>query len=435
MSHTKEPPPMKLYVTYGSPYARLARMVVVEKGLVGRVEILEAKTRTAGSPYYQINPSGRVPYLVDDAGIGMEDSQLICAYLDSLDGKPRFHRPLRESDWAYRRLEANARSMCEGICVWVRRAVARADLDPTRGGERFRHVGLGGAHRLGQTESLGQAGGDRRRERAAGAMGILRRDAVGGKAHECARLDQEIDALGAAPMPAFDQHRPRPQREQPLALLAHLALVAGDRRIEQRRGLRQVRREDERARDERALERFDCVGGKKLVAGGCDHDRIEHDFVLPPALEPGRDRFDDDALGDHPDLDRADIEIGKNRVHLRGDELRRHVVDRAHALGVLRRERGDDRGAVDAERRERLEISLDAGATARIRAGDGERDRRHHRLRCASARSTTPRRSRAAARGSSLRASAEITATPSAPAAIASPALLASMPAMAQSGH
>ena len=61
-----------------------------------------------------------MPYLVDDAGLGMEDSQLICAYLDSLDGKPRFHDPLRESDWAYRRLEANARSMCEGICVWVR---------------------------------------------------------------------------------------------------------------------------------------------------------------------------------------------------------------------------------------------------------------------------------------------------------------------------
>jgi hypothetical protein len=39
-----------------------------------------------------------LPYLVDDAGLGMEDSQLICAYLDSLDGKPRFHDPLRESD-------------------------------------------------------------------------------------------------------------------------------------------------------------------------------------------------------------------------------------------------------------------------------------------------------------------------------------------------
>ena len=130
--------PMKLYVTYTSPYARLARIVVVEKGLEGRVQILEAKTRTVGSPYYQINPSGRVPYLVDDAGLGMEDSQLICAYLDSLDGKPRFHDPLRESDWAYRRLEANARSMCEGICVWVRemhsaRERAFADRARSRG--------------------------------------------------------------------------------------------------------------------------------------------------------------------------------------------------------------------------------------------------------------------------------------------------------------
>ena len=111
---------MKLYVTYTSPYARLARIVVIEKAIEDRVEIIEAKTRTLDSPYYQINPSGRVPYLVDDAGCGMEDSQLICAYLDSLDGKPRFHRPRSEPDWAYLRLEFMARSMCDGISVWSR---------------------------------------------------------------------------------------------------------------------------------------------------------------------------------------------------------------------------------------------------------------------------------------------------------------------------
>jgi glutathione S-transferase len=111
---------MKLYVTLTSPYARLARIVVIEKGLEPRVEIVEAKTRTPGSPYYRINPSGRVPYLVDDAGVGMEDSQLICAYLDGLDGKPRLHRPASDQDWAYRRLEASARSLCDGISVWVR---------------------------------------------------------------------------------------------------------------------------------------------------------------------------------------------------------------------------------------------------------------------------------------------------------------------------
>src|SRR6476619_7645043 len=100
---------MKLYVTPMSPYARLARIVVAEKGLADRVEIIEAITRTVGSPYYQINPSGRVPCLVDDAGVSMEDSQLICAYLDQLDAKPRFHHPSHDRDWAYRRLEASAR--------------------------------------------------------------------------------------------------------------------------------------------------------------------------------------------------------------------------------------------------------------------------------------------------------------------------------------
>ena len=111
---------MKLYVTYTSPYARLARILVVEKALEDRVEIIEAKTRTRNSPYYQINPSGRVPYLIDGSGVGMEDSQLICAYLDSLDGKPRFHKALSETDWSYLRLEFMARNMCEGIAVWAR---------------------------------------------------------------------------------------------------------------------------------------------------------------------------------------------------------------------------------------------------------------------------------------------------------------------------
>jgi glutathione S-transferase len=117
---------MKLYVTYTSPYARLARIIVIEKALEDRVEVIAAKTRIRESPYYQINPSGRVPYLVDDVGIGMEDSQLICAYLDSLDGKPRFH-PLTAPDWAYLRLEFMARSMCDGVSVWTREMARPAD--------------------------------------------------------------------------------------------------------------------------------------------------------------------------------------------------------------------------------------------------------------------------------------------------------------------
>ena len=109
---------MKLYVTVGSPYARRARMLVAAKGLHDRVETIVAKTRTAGSPYYVVAPSGRVPFLILDDGSAMEDSQLICAYLDSLDGQPLFHAA--DPDWSRARMEAHARSFCDGVAVWIR---------------------------------------------------------------------------------------------------------------------------------------------------------------------------------------------------------------------------------------------------------------------------------------------------------------------------
>ena len=107
---------MKLYITPNSPYARMARMFVIEKKLEARVEMIAAQTRTANSPYYAINPSGRVPYLVRDDGVGMEESALICAYLDQLDGRPILERPSLEAQ----RLEGFARSMVDGVSVWNR---------------------------------------------------------------------------------------------------------------------------------------------------------------------------------------------------------------------------------------------------------------------------------------------------------------------------
>jgi glutathione S-transferase len=111
---------MKLYITEGSPYARIARVLIIEKGLQSHIEIIFAKTRSANSPYYHINPSGRVPYLIRDDGVGLEESALICAYLDQLDGKPAFNLPAGESGWEARRLEALARSLMDGLAVWGR---------------------------------------------------------------------------------------------------------------------------------------------------------------------------------------------------------------------------------------------------------------------------------------------------------------------------
>ena len=111
---------MKLYITDTSPYARIARVVILEKGLESRIAIIYALTRLADSPYYRINPSGRVPYLVRDDGVALEDSALISAYLDGLDGNPIFGAPEGADGWEARRLEALARSLMDGLAVWSR---------------------------------------------------------------------------------------------------------------------------------------------------------------------------------------------------------------------------------------------------------------------------------------------------------------------------
>ncbi len=108
---------MKLYITPGSPYARMARIMVLEKRVQDRVEIEQARTRTAGSPYYQINPSGRVPYLLRDDGVGLEESSVICRFLDHLDGSPEFDLPDGAPGWEARRLGARAISLMDGDAV------------------------------------------------------------------------------------------------------------------------------------------------------------------------------------------------------------------------------------------------------------------------------------------------------------------------------
>jgi glutathione S-transferase len=64
----------------------------------------------------------------------MEESQVICEYLDRLDGKPMLELPPAgtETYWEARRLEALARSLVDGVSVWnreVRRP--RAEQSPT----------------------------------------------------------------------------------------------------------------------------------------------------------------------------------------------------------------------------------------------------------------------------------------------------------------
>ena len=119
--------PVKLYITLTSPYARLARIVVLEKYLGDKVEQIIAKTRQVDSPYYQVNPSGRVPCLILSDGTRLEESQLVCSYLDHLDAPPLFEPPTGTVGLQVRRLEAMARSLMDGVSVWIREGFRPVD--------------------------------------------------------------------------------------------------------------------------------------------------------------------------------------------------------------------------------------------------------------------------------------------------------------------
>jgi hypothetical protein len=81
----------------------------------------------------------------------------------------------------------------------------------------------------------------------------------------------------------------------------------------------------------------------------------------------------DDRTGEeHPGLGGVDADVVEDGIELGGDELRRDLVHSADPNRVLGRQR-DDRGhTVGPVARERLQIGLDAGAAARIRAGNRE---------------------------------------------------------------
>ena len=109
-------------------------------------------------------------------------------------------------------------------------------------------------------------------------------------------------------------------------------------------------------------------------------DRLPLAPTLSPRAGRGgikrlRHRADDLRAPQHADLDRRDDEVFQHGLDLRRDDRRRRKMDRPHSSRVLGGQRGDHARAVDAERSEGLEISLNPGAAARIRACNGQGDR------------------------------------------------------------
>jgi glutathione S-transferase len=117
---------MKLYGTATSPYARLTRIVMLEKGLEKQVELVWTKTRVPDDPILAVHPSGRVPVLILEDGTVLEDTPVIVDYLDSLVPPARFAHSADRRDWHYRGIEATARAMIDGLAVWAREVIRPA---------------------------------------------------------------------------------------------------------------------------------------------------------------------------------------------------------------------------------------------------------------------------------------------------------------------
>jgi len=77
---------MKLLGTLNSPYARKARLVLLEKNIPH--EFLVDAPREPGSQVARVNPLGRIPALILDDETCVFDSPVIAEYADTLNETP-----------------------------------------------------------------------------------------------------------------------------------------------------------------------------------------------------------------------------------------------------------------------------------------------------------------------------------------------------------
>jgi glutathione S-transferase len=79
---------MKLMSASASPFGRKVKIAASMKGLDGRIELLTTDTNKGDDALNKINPLGKIPCLITDAGEAVYDSHVICEYLDSLAPSP-----------------------------------------------------------------------------------------------------------------------------------------------------------------------------------------------------------------------------------------------------------------------------------------------------------------------------------------------------------
>lgn len=111
---------MKLLYQTHSPYARKALVFAHEAGLADRLQVIHQETSPTlrNESVFAENPLGKVPVLLRPGQTPVFDSDVICAYLDTLHGGRRLIPPEGEARWQALRMQAVAQGLAEaGIAV------------------------------------------------------------------------------------------------------------------------------------------------------------------------------------------------------------------------------------------------------------------------------------------------------------------------------
>ncbi|RZJ37832.1 MAG: glutathione S-transferase [Brevundimonas sp.] len=102
---------MKLYITAPSPFARKCRIVAREKGV--SVEEVFVDPYANAPELLASNPVIQVPSLIAEDGLPINDSPIICEYLDMVGSGPRLTPESGPERLRVRRIEATADGLLE----------------------------------------------------------------------------------------------------------------------------------------------------------------------------------------------------------------------------------------------------------------------------------------------------------------------------------
>lgn len=106
---------MILYYQTHSPFARKALVFAHEIGIAERLEVIHHETSPTlrNARVYAENPLGKVPVLLRTDGAPIFDSDVICAYLDTLHGGAKLIPDAGEVRWQALRLQAVAQGLAQ----------------------------------------------------------------------------------------------------------------------------------------------------------------------------------------------------------------------------------------------------------------------------------------------------------------------------------